>query len=104
MAKRRSFSRYESATSRLENVRGGGEREVMGLPEERQVTTAQVHQVIQGDRLDLLAFRYYGDPTKWWIIADANRSLFPATDLPFVLLGEDKIGEEIAIPFNPIRS
>lgn len=24
------------------------------------------------DRLDLIAFRYYGDVTKWWIIAQAN--------------------------------
>lgn len=25
-----------------------------------------------GDRLDLLADRYYGDTTMWWIIAQAN--------------------------------
>jgi len=25
-----------------------------------------------GDRLDLLAFTYYGDVTMWWIIAQAN--------------------------------
>lgn len=25
-----------------------------------------------GDRLDLLAFRYYGDVTLWWIIAQSN--------------------------------
>lgn len=28
---------------------------------------------IQGDRLDLLAHKYYGDATKWWIIAHANK-------------------------------
>lgn len=27
----------------------------------------------QGDRLDLLAFKYYNDATKWWIIAHANK-------------------------------
>lgn len=26
----------------------------------------------QGDRLDLLANKYYSDPTLWWIIATAN--------------------------------
>ncbi len=26
----------------------------------------------QSDRLDLLAAKYYGDPTYWWIIAVAN--------------------------------
>jgi len=28
--------------------------------------------VTAGDRLDLLAQRYYNDVTKWWIIADVN--------------------------------
>ncbi len=27
---------------------------------------------IDGDRLDLIANRYYGDSTLWWIIAKAN--------------------------------
>lgn len=27
----------------------------------------------QGDRLDLLAYKYYNDATKWWIIAHANK-------------------------------
>jgi phage tail protein X len=25
-----------------------------------------------GDRLDLLAYKYYGDQTLWWVIATAN--------------------------------
>ena len=27
---------------------------------------------IEGERLDNLAFKYYGDTTLWWIIAKAN--------------------------------
>ena len=27
---------------------------------------------IDGDRLDTLAYRYYGDTTLWWVIAKAN--------------------------------
>ena len=27
---------------------------------------------VDGNRLDNLAFSYYGDPTLWWIIAKAN--------------------------------
>lgn len=40
-----------------------------------------------GDRLDLLAYKYYGDTTLWWVIAKANDitdgdfSLKPATEL-----------------------
>lgn len=30
------------------------------------------HTWIEGDRLDLLANRYYGDPQYWWFILDAN--------------------------------
>ena len=40
-----------------------------------------LHTVLQGDRLDLLSFKYYTDPVKWWQIADANpQEPFP-TDL-----------------------
>lgn len=39
-----------------------------------------LHTVSQGDRLDLVALKYYGDPTKWWQISDANSAPFP-TDL-----------------------
>lgn len=28
-----------------------------------------------GDRLDSLAFSYYGDPTLWWIISVANNNI-----------------------------
>jgi hypothetical protein len=30
------------------------------------------HTVREGERLDLLAFKYYGDPTRWWQVGDAN--------------------------------
>ena len=26
----------------------------------------------QGDRLDELAFKFYGDPSLWWVIAEVN--------------------------------
>lgn len=32
-----------------------------------------VFYVVHGaDRIDTLAYDFYGDPTKWWVIADAN--------------------------------
>ena len=40
-----------------------------------------LHTVSQGDRLDLLSFKYYGDPTRWWQICDANPELPFPTDL-----------------------
>jgi hypothetical protein len=47
-----------------------------------------------GDRLDLLAYDFYGDVTYWWIIASANSlpgdSLYPP------------IGMQLRIPSNPL--
>jgi hypothetical protein len=32
-----------------------------------------LHTVADRERLDLLAFKYYADPRRWWLIADANK-------------------------------
>jgi hypothetical protein len=37
----------------------------------------QRHQVADGERLDLIAHRMYGDPEQFWRITDANRALRP---------------------------
>ena len=44
------------------------------------------------DRLDLLANKYYGDPSMWWIIATANN----LNDANF-FVGE---GKQLRIPSN----
>jgi hypothetical protein len=49
------------------------------------------HTVSSGDRPDLLAQRYIGDPGQWWQIADANPVLDPAE-----LTAE--AGREIRVP------
>src|SRR5262245_808884 len=48
------------------------------------------HTVHESDRIDLLAFKYYGDATKWWQIADAN----PQAALPTDLLDERPVIRE----------
>jgi hypothetical protein len=35
------------------------------------------HLVIQGDRLDNVAHRYYRDPERFWRICDANLAMWP---------------------------
>ena len=40
------------------------------------------HVVQDTDRIDLLAYRYLGDPTLWWVICDYN-DIFFALDLEF---------------------
>jgi nucleoid-associated protein YgaU len=37
------------------------------------VQTGDINYVVtNGDRIDLLAYRFYGDPVLWWVIAAAN--------------------------------
>lgn len=35
------------------------------------------HQVVEGDRIDMLAYHYLGDPILWWVICDFNDIAFP---------------------------
>lgn len=43
-------------------------------PEAQALATVAVGDA---DRLDLLAYRFYGDPEQFWRICDANRALRP---------------------------
>jgi len=40
-------------------------------------STVARHRVRQGDRLDLLAAKYLGDPLVFWLICDANGAIRP---------------------------
>lgn len=51
----------------------GGRSRIDTSPEPDDV----FHVVQAGDRIDLLACRYLGDPTLWWIICDYNDIFFP---------------------------
>jgi hypothetical protein len=71
-------------------VRYARRRLLPPLPEDRNEDTA-VHTVSSGERPDQLAQRYFGDPSQWWRIADAN----PVLD-PHELTAEP--GREIDVP------
>jgi hypothetical protein len=51
---------------------------------------AQTYEPADGERLDLVANRFYGDPEQFWRICDANRALRP-DDL-------ETAGTRLAIP------
>lgn len=40
-------------------------------------STVATHVVVQGDRLDLIAAKYLGDPLMFWLICDANGAIRP---------------------------
>lgn len=54
------------------------------LPQPEQLAQLQQHTVHQGDRLDVIAAQYLGDPELFWRIADANRAM-RAEDLTAVI-------------------
>lgn len=49
----------------------------LALHETGELTSRREHRVAVGERLDQLAQRYYGDPLKFWLICDANDTIFP---------------------------
>ena len=72
----RGSSRHES----LGTYRTGKGPEAPELFQPRFVPRTEPalsHRVVAGDRLDLLAARYFGDPLQYWRIADANPAPSP---------------------------
>ena len=47
------------------------------IPPSTLYLQSQNYSVVAGDRLDNLAARFLGDPTLFWMIADANRAQDP---------------------------
>ena len=41
--------------------------------------TVATHTVVQGDRLDLIAAKYLGDPLMYWLLCDANGAIRPSS-------------------------
>jgi len=70
-------SRYERVGEYMaQDVRGNRNRVKRMRRIPQQPKKALTYIVKEGDRLDLLAYTYYGDPTKFWLICDANQAMF----------------------------
>jgi nucleoid-associated protein YgaU len=75
-------SRYYG-TSTLTHVSPMGEaitylaRRIVPQPGAPNFATVAQHTVRQGDRLDLIAAKYLGDPLIFWLICDANGAIDP---------------------------
>lgn len=52
--------------------------------------TYTYYAVTVADRIDQLAYAFYGDPTKWWKIADANPEIMDWSSI--------QVGTVIRIP------
>jgi nucleoid-associated protein YgaU len=51
------------------------------IPQPETFPSLIAHPVQQGDRIDVLAARYLGDPLLYWRIADANLAVRPSDPL-----------------------
>ena len=52
-------------------------RRFVPQPGAANFSTLARHTVQQGDRLDLLAAQYLGDPLLFWLLCDANGAIWP---------------------------
>lgn len=83
-------SRYVDSPVLVLSV-GNRNRQVIGTGAQSAYSfTFQQYQVTGADRLDTLAYDFYGDETKWFAIADANPEIIDWIDMP--------IGTIIRIP------
>lgn len=62
-------------------------------PQPDSLPTLAEHVVTGGDRPDLIATTYLGDPTQFWRVCDANRVIHPDE-----LTAADRIGGTLRIP------
>ena len=85
-------SRYETVPDAVYKTPTGREVVYKRLRLIPDPPALQTHQVTAGDRLDLIAFRFYQDPEQYWRISDANRALLPE-DLTRA------VGRRLRIPF-----
>ena len=44
---------------------------------------AKIHKYVQGDKLDLISLKYYGNPLLSWAILDANSRYRCELDIPY---------------------
>ena len=89
-----AHSRYADAPVEFSrNSAGEPKRAIRPDPSRPVGTQFHYHVVVEGDRLDLLAARYYRDTELWWAIADANPEVFYPDDLD--------IGTTLRIPRAP---
>jgi nucleoid-associated protein YgaU len=79
---------FSSRGSRYQNVKeyaaGDGSAGLVTVKRNRETPPTPgvfSYRVQEGDRLDLIANKFYRNPGKWWLIADANPDVMYPEDL-----------------------
>jgi nucleoid-associated protein YgaU len=76
-------SRYYGSATQQYTAPGGQTitylaRRLVPQPGAPNFATVAQHTVRQGDRLDLIAAKYLGDPLIFWLLCDANGAIRPS--------------------------
>ena len=88
-------SRYANTPVISPETPGRSAPRVLGLRPVPHSPGVLTYSVAEGDRLDQLAYRFYSDSRKYWLILDANPEILN----PFELL---QPGRQIRIPRNRV--
>ena len=70
-------SRYYRYSTLQYTAPNGQAISIVPQPGAPNFSTIAQHVVRQGDRLDLIAAKYLGDPLVFWLICDANGAIRP---------------------------
>lgn len=71
-------SRYAQVPTAIYTDRDGVQHPYVTLrPFPAAAPTRELHALTGGERLDLLAFRFFGDAEQFWRLCDANTELRP---------------------------
>lgn len=73
-----SGSRYAYSRRR---IRDG--KTYLTVPERASFTASKcsLYQVVEGDTVDGIAYKFYGDAALWWCIMDANREFMSELEI-----------------------
>lgn len=77
MSRDPSSRHQDLPTYKVQVAAGGPELELYVPRQPEPQARALLHKVVAGDRLDLMAGRYFGDPFQYWRIVDANPAFAP---------------------------
>ncbi|GAB1260359.1 hypothetical protein [Aurantivibrio plasticivorans] len=87
-------SRYRNAKKFSEDTQGNSIFPGVRARSLGPATGVIEHEIVAGDRLDILARHYYNDDRLWWRIVDAN----PQIHFAQRLLDDSMAGSVILIP------
>jgi hypothetical protein len=82
-----SGSRYQNQPTYSVKLPDGTEATVVTIPLPKVAPLIGFHKRRLGDRLDLLANHYVGDPTAFWRVCNANNAVMPDALTTHALIG-----------------